>query len=978
MDGEKLSDDINQEWRAEAAELMELLGALLSGLLMGVQSETPVEKEQIDDLFRKLHSLKGLARIAGSAEVEALLHALEDWVDGVRSDLGTFGVDMLDSLLDAHHLCEEVLAFLPGVIPDDFLVKLNKMTSEMIVIKEKEIQKKLSNKHHSVAQAKPTLSPTDWGAWERFCARSETLFALQFPHPAADELRAQAVDKIASFGDVVFESIFGSQALLCFAADLSADIVESILDSKVVTLDKKSPAPFRSCGSPWEDLLPNQQTNVSEASVLNQSVSLPMNKETKGTNTNALKNPDESPHAASALPEKNVTAVGHTLQGSGTADAPAHGSNGDDAHGEDFDDFDARNLSGNVAYAGADLDPEMLQDFLSNADELLETLGKSMLDLESNPQDKNAIEAIFRSAHTIKGTAGMFGFRAIEKLTHVMENLFDKIRRDQLQVSSALMDGLLFALDRIKSMFESLKKAQSSEVPINDCLQKLAGRAPSGNSMQSAATKAVGVAAPNGNNNVTTTDVTPLATAATVPSAAPVAEKTVLANAGAAPVPAAGAVQGAENTTIRVDLRRLDALVNLVGELVIDRTRFARIEEEIRSLSLRNGLSSHMSESVLMFGRHMNEVQSVIMKIRMVPIGNAFNKFTRVVRDLARTCEKEIDLEISGGETELDKAMVEEIADPLVHLVRNSVDHGIEKPETREEQGKTRRGKITLRAAQDGNMIVITVQDDGKGLHVDKIRAKGLQTGLIKETDLLTDKDIFNLIFEPGFSTADKVTNISGRGVGMDVVKKNILKLKGIIDLDSKVGYGTTITIKLPLTLAIIPSLMVEVQGLSYAIPIVNVIESIRIDPAEVQHVGTNSFVRLRDRILPLRRLSDVFELQKIAEKNWYTPQDSDSLESKDKRNNNAIMNSKFTSRKKPRILFVVVGSGENRVGLIVDRLRGQQEIVIKNLGRLLGKISGVAGGCVLGDGQVALVADVGEIIDASAKMNGAGVASAS
>jgi two-component system chemotaxis sensor kinase CheA len=418
--------------------------------------------------------------------------------------------------------------------------------------------------------------------------------------------------------------------------------------------------------------------------------------------------------------------------------------------------------------------------------------------------------------------------------------------------------------------------------------------------------------------------------------------------------------------TIRVDLRRLDSLVNLVGELVIDRTRFARIEEELRTLG-NIALGHAMSECVLLFSRHMNEVQNIIMKIRMVPVGNAFYKFTRVVRDLCRKIGKEIDLKIEGGETELDKTLVEEIADPLVHLIRNSVDHGIELPEEREKIGKSRKGCIQLKACQDGNMIVITIQDDGKGLQVDRIRSKAIERGLIKENDNLTNKEIFNLIFEPGFSTAEKVTNISGRGVGMDVVKKSIIKLKGIIDLDSTIGVGTTTTIKLPLTLAIIPSLMVEVNSESYAIPLVNVVESIRIQPEDIQHIGNADFVKLREHVLPLLRLNDIFDLHKKDSLIWYKSNDikktgyHTSLNDKNMTSKSGAFRSIHS---KQRMIFVVVGVGEKRVGVIVDQLQGQQEIVIKSIGTLLGKRKGIAGGCVLGNGRVALVLDVGEMME--------------
>lgn len=398
--------------------------------------------------------------------------------------------------------------------------------------------------------------------------------------------------------------------------------------------------------------------------------------------------------------------------------------------------------------------------------------------------------------------------------------------------------------------------------------------------------------------------------------------------------------------TIQVDLKKLDSLVHLVGELVTDRTRFARIEEAMRLGGVNADLSQQMAASVLLFGRHMNEVQDIIMKVRMVPIENAFYKFARVVRDFSRQCGKEVELVIHGGNTELDKKLVEEIVDPLVHLIRNSIDHGIEEPQQREANGKSRKGQIRLAASQQGDLIVICIEDDGKGLDAELIRAKAIRNGIIKESDNIHPKDILNLIFEPGFSMAEKVTIIPGRGVGMDLVKKNIQKLKGVVELDSVQGKGTKISIKIPMAFAIVPSLMVEVAGESFAIPLVNVIESIRISADEIQRMGTAQFVKLRDQVVPLVRFSDVMGLTNIESNFWYRPTQSTPA----------------LSRRRERLVFVVVGIGNERLGLVVDKLLGQQEIVIKPLGKLLRNHPGLSGGCVLGDGRVALVIDVADI----------------
>ncbi|GEM_PF-34305 len=398
--------------------------------------------------------------------------------------------------------------------------------------------------------------------------------------------------------------------------------------------------------------------------------------------------------------------------------------------------------------------------------------------------------------------------------------------------------------------------------------------------------------------------------------------------------------------TIRVDLERLDKLLNLVGEFVIDRTRFAQISQELREKFPHDPLIVQLNETNQIFGRHMNEIQEVIMSVRMIPIGNTFNKYPRIVRDLAKDSEKEINLEISGQETELDKTLVEEIGDPLVHLIRNAIDHGIEKPEERIKKGKPKQGTIKLSAHHEGNHIVITISDDGNGIDTERVRLKAIEKGLIREDDNMSKKDLLNLIFEPGFSTAAKVTNISGRGVGMDVVKRNISKLKGIVDIDTFVGQGTTIKIKLPLTLAIIQVLMVQVASEIFAIPLPSIIETIRIAKNEIQIIENYEMITLRDSVLPIARIKDIFELD-------------------DKSNKGSLSyNNELELDESGKYFIVIVGLAEQRVGLIVDRLITQQEVVIKSLGALLKNSRGIAGATILGNGKVALILDIGEVIE--------------
>jgi len=564
-------------------------------------------------------------------------------------------------------------------------------------------------------------------------------------------------------------------------------------------------------------------------------------------------------------------------------------------------------------------DLDMRDDFIVNSNELMESLDEAILRLEQTPQDRETIEEIFRAAHTLKGASGMFGFKAIERIVHRMENLFDLIRKNELKPTSNMIDVVFYATDTLKIFIAAVKDGKpcgKKTVPIVEAL----------------------VAASKGKT-------------------CQISAKT--------PEDSQGTQEGAktqeptknksEQSTIRVDLARLDMLVNLIGELVIDRTRFLSIEERMHTDYPALKINAYMTETVQLFGRHMNQIQEIIMKIRMVPIGNAFHKFVRIIRDLSRSLDKKIHLEIFGEATELDKTIVEKISDPLIHLIRNSCDHGIEMPEEREKFAKPPSGRIVLGARQEGNHIVITIADDGKGMDVEKIRQKGVERGLVQPEEKLSSHEIFQLIFESGFSTAEAVTNVSGRGVGMDVVKKQITQLKGSIDVQSQVGEGTTITIQLPLTLAIMQSLLVKLNQEVFAIPLNSVVKSIRIEPDNIKKVGDTEVIRLRDDVLPLLHLDEVLDLKEKENRFWY---DLGSVKKQEKK-------SKQGSRNTYNRLYVVVvaiGSKDRRFGIVVDALLNQQEMVIKSIGQIMQDTPCVAGGAVLGNGEIVLVLDMLEV----------------
>lgn len=386
--------------------------------------------------------------------------------------------------------------------------------------------------------------------------------------------------------------------------------------------------------------------------------------------------------------------------------------------------------------------------------------------------------------------------------------------------------------------------------------------------------------------------------------------------------------------TIRVDVNRLDHLMNLIGELVLGKNRLIKIYNDVEERYEGEQFLDELNQVVSSVSTVTTDLQIAVMKTRMLPIGRVFNRFPRMIRDLSRELNKKVELVMSGEETELDKSIVEEIGDPLVHIIRNSADHGVEMPDVRVAAGKSETGIVELKAYHEGNSIVIEIVDDGKGLDPVMLKIKAIEKGVIseKEADTMSDKEAFGLIFKPGFSTAAKITNVSGRGVGMDVVKTNIEKLNGIIEVDSAVGKGTTIKLKIPLTLAIIQALLVGVQEELYAIPLSSVLETVRITQDDIFLVEGKSVLRLRNEVLSLVRLSDIFGIEETMEEN-------------------------------ENLYVVIIGLAETKMGVVIDRLIGQEEIVIKSLGYYLKGIEGIAGATIRGDGRVTLIADVAALM---------------
>ncbi len=627
---------------------------------------------------------------------------------------------------------------------------------------------------------------------------------------------------------------------------------------------------------------------------------------------------------------------------------------------------------------------EIMEDFLVEAFEMNEQLDQDLVELEHNPEDPDLLNRIFRVAHTIKGSSSFLNLDTLTHLTHNMEDVLNRARKNELKITPDVMDVVLRSVDLMKTLLVTIRNTGSdanSGVDISDVVKKLQAiaQSPEAGAQEAEAQPSVQTPpqetppqestaqAPQGADNPLANEPEPdlakmspeevekeIARLLQLRQEADKARRAQKKEQAAknppppppppkAPPKAAPAAKGTKEKsvaigveqTVRVDVGRLDHLMNLIGELVLGKNRLIRIYGDVEERYDGEKFLEELNQVVSSISAVTTDLQLAVMKTRMQPIGKVFNKFPRMVRDLSRELGKSIELAIDGEETELDKSIVEEIGDPLIHIIRNSCDHGIEKPEDRKMLGKPETGRVELSAYNEGNHIVIKITDDGAGMDPEKLKAKAIEKGIITERDAaaMTDKEALNIVFKPGFSTAKVVSNVSGRGVGMDVVKTNIEKLNGIIELESQVGVGTVEKLKIPLTLAIIQALLVGVQEEYYAIPLSSVLETVRISQDEIYSVDGKSVLRLRDEVLSLVRLADIFKVDAILEGS-------------------------------KEVYVVIIGLADQKIGVIVDYLIGQEEVVIKSLGYYLKSTKGIAGATVRGDGKITLIVDVGTMME--------------
>ncbi len=665
---------------------------------------------------------------------------------------------------------------------------------------------------------------------------------------------------------------------------------------------------------------------------------------------------------------------------------------------------------------------QAINDFLGEAEEIIENLNNDLIVLgdcaESGTCEPDLLNRIFRGAHSLKGLAGMFGFDDVSTLSHHLENLLDSLRLGKVELSAVLVavlcdgmdiltrlvDGkaedpdftsdLSSILQRIENVLlgdnaapsdpfskyhidpeiltvlteyeehrilENLKnKKNLLKVKVDfdlcsfdqdlggltDLLKKhgeVISTLPSAGDLTDRIAFQIIIGTDKGADEIVQLlgrdeaivesvigSMKPAPPFPDVVSQPPLQEE--LPPAVQQPAESASQVSVRSiSRTVRVDIDKLDLLMNVVGELVLSKAAIARVCDQIRSEGIHE-LGTELQKATRTLERRLEELQKGVMEVRMVPVAQLFDKMNRIVRKVAGERGKIVALEVNGAETELDKLIVEDLSDPLMHIIRNSIDHGIEPPEERQAAGKPKKGLIRLSASQKGNHVVIEIQDDGRGIDPEKIKRKAVQKGLVAEDAKLTREQVYDLLFTPGFSTAETVSDLSGRGVGMDVVKNNIAHLSGMVELDSTVGVGTTMAITLPITLAIIKALIIKICGKTYAIPINSVMETIMVEPSAVRTIERKEVIELRNSTLPLLFLETVFNLSDRA-------------------------------RGKSRFFVAVVGFADKKVGIVVDELLGQQDVVIKSLGESLSFVRGIAGAADLGNQKTILVLDVGGLM---------------
>jgi two-component system chemotaxis sensor kinase CheA len=573
---------------------------------------------------------------------------------------------------------------------------------------------------------------------------------------------------------------------------------------------------------------------------------------------------------------------------------------------------------------------EIINDFIVESSELIEKVIQDIVTIEENHDDE-VVNGIFRAVHTVKGTSSFLGFNSLAGLAHKGEDLLGMVRKGEIKINKEIADALLEALDLMKSMMESIKDKGVDEGDASSIINEL-------ERLGNVEKKMLGEILVE-EKVLTKNELEAVLEKQKVDQDKKigeiVVEEKLITEGQLNNILTKQKTQHKDDQTVRIDVKKLDELMNLVGELVLGKNRLIMVKTLAKRGSENNSVMDNLEEVSNYIEVITNDLQLSIMKARLVPMSKVFNKVPRMVRDLCNEFKKDIGLKISGEETELDRSLIESLHDPLIHIIRNSVDHGVETPEDRRHAGKEEKGQLSISAYNEGNHVIIEIFDDGKGINVQAVKEKVKEKGIMGESEInnLSDKDVMNLVFIPGLSTAKKLSSVSGRGVGMDVVKTNIEKMNGQVYIDSEQGKWTKLIIKLPLTLAIMRALIVKIAEEFYAIPLSNVIELVKIKEGLTKSVDKNEVLMLRDSIVPILDMSKVFLSEDNNGHGGY---------------------------------LVICRIGEKTIGVKVQSVIGQEEVVIKPLGEFMGNVNGVGGATIRGDGKVILILDIPAMINNS------------
>jgi two-component system chemotaxis sensor kinase CheA len=579
---------------------------------------------------------------------------------------------------------------------------------------------------------------------------------------------------------------------------------------------------------------------------------------------------------------------------------------------------------------------EIVEEFIVEANELAEKAIQDIVAIENNP-DEEIVNSIFRAVHTMKGTSSFLGFNTLSTLAHKSEDVLGMVRKGNLKPDRDVANGLLAALDLIRTLLEEIKEtgAEKSDIAaVTENLEALKnpnrpklGKMLVMDSVVEVDDLHVALNKQEGGEDKKLGQLL-------------VEDKVMTQGQLKDYLKKQKTETHKEESTIRIDVRKLDELMNLAGELVLGKNRLILLNNMVKKSGAKNNVLDNLADITNYMELVTNELQLSVMRARLVPISKLFNKVPRLVRDLAGEFKKDIELEMDGEETELDRSLIESLHDPLIHIIRNSIDHGIETPEERAQKGKPGKGQLTLKAYNEGNNVIIEIFDDGKGINVEAVKKKAREKGLMGEAELaaLSTRDAMNLVFVAGLSTASKVSNVSGRGVGMDVVRNNVEKMNGQVSIDSEEGRWTRLILRLPLTLAIMRALIVRVLDELFAIPLNTVTELVKLKEGLIKSVEKKEVLVLRDKVIPVVDLAKVFTGEAPEVEDRY---------------------------------IVICNIGEKTVGVKARAVEGQEEVVIKPLGTFLGNIKGVGGATIRGDGKAILILDMSALIDHISLQNG-------